>query len=58
MNVKEVFISWTNGKKLINIAAWSQDDYALFSDKNKTIYDNLSFNRTPYNKILENRSIN
>lgn len=40
------------------MAAWFQDNNVLFGDKNKTIYDNPSFNGTRLNKIIRDRSTN
>lgn len=39
------------------MAAWSQDDDVLFGNKNKIIYDNPSFTRTPLNEIVGDRTI-
>ena len=58
MKVNEVYISLTNGENLDNMAAWFQDNNVLFGDKNKTIYDNPSFNGTRLNKIIGDKSTN
>ena len=40
------------------MAAWSQDDDALLSDEDETIFDNPSFNGTPLNETVGDKSIN
>ncbi len=58
MNVDEVSISLTSGRNSDNMAAWSQDDDALLSDEDETIFDNPSFNGTPLNETVGDKSIN
>lgn len=56
MNVNKFFFSLINGENLDNMAPQSDNDEIIFSDKNKTIYDNLSFNKTLLNEIVEDKS--
>ena len=58
MNVDEVSIGLTSGRNSDNMAAWSQDDDALFSDEDKTICDNPLFNRTSLDETMEDKNIN
>ena len=58
VDVDEVSIGLTSGENSDDMVAWSQDDDALFGDEDETIYDNPSFNGTPLNETVGDRSTN
>lgn len=58
MDVNEVSFGLINGENLDNMAPWSDDNKIIFGDKDKTIYNNLSFNKTSLNKTVKDKSNN
>lgn len=48
----------TNNENLDNMVPWFKNVNIIFGDKDKTIYNNLSFDGTPLNETIEDKSNN